>query len=405
MLASEGERRDFARRLGLFYGALFVLYGVQLPYLPVWLDWRGLSPQEIGLVSSLPLIIRLFATPSLAMAADRGQSHRRIVVLLAWIGLASSLLLPFAHGLWSILALVIVLLVAMPSTMPLAETVAMTGVRLAKLDYGRMRLWGSITFIVMNIAGGWALAAWGADVVVVMVVLGCAATVMAAHLLPAIPVAQAGGQTRIALPAAKPRPRLAETIALVSERRVALFLIAAGATQASHAVFYAFGVIHWRAQGLSAGTIGTLWAIGVVIEVALFAVSGRVVALAGAVGLLVLGGAAALVRWSVMAFDPALWVLVALQLMHGVTFGATHLGAMHVIERIVPPTQAGSAQALHATVTSGVAMGLALYLAGRLYGPFGGASYLAMAALGAIGLGAALQLGRALKCSAAGPLA
>lgn len=400
MLASEDDRRDFARRLGLFYGALFVLYGVQLPYLPVWLDWRGLTPEEIGLVSSLPLIVRLVATPSLALAADHGQSHRRIIVLLAWIGLAASLLLPLAHGLWPILALVIVLLVAVPSAMPLAETVAMTGVRLARLDYGRMRLWGSITFIVMNIAGGWALAAWGADSVVVMVVLGCALTVLAAHLLPSIPAAAdpsaSGG-------AGRARPGLAETVALLADRRVALFLVAAGATQASHAVFYAFGVIHWRAQGLSAGTIGTLWAIGVLIEVALFAVSGRLVAIAGAVGLLVLGGAAALLRWSAMAADPALWVLVVLQLMHGLTFGATHLGAMHVIERIAPPAQAGSAQALHATVTAGVAMGLALYLAGRLYGPFGGASYLAMAALGAIGLAAAALLGRELARSGRPP--
>lgn len=403
MLASEGERRDFARRLGLFYGALFVLYGVQLPYLPVWLDWRGLSPQEIGLVTALPLIIRLIATPWLAMAADRGQSHRRIVVQLAWIGLAAALALPLAHGLWPILGLVVVLLVALPSTMPLAETVAMTGVRLARLDYGRMRLWGSITFIVMNIAGGWALAAWGADVVVVMIVLGCVSTVAAAHLLPAIPVAS-DSDAPLATTAAGLRPGLAETVALLCDRRVALFLIAAGATQASHAVFYAFGVIHWRGQGLAAGTIGLLWAAGVVVEVALFAVSGRMVALAGAVGLLALGAAAAVLRWGVMAFDPGIGTLVVLQLVHGLTFGATHLGAMHVIERIVPASQAGCAQALHATVTSGVAMGLALYLAGALYGPFGGASYLAMAALAALGLGAAALLGRELKCCAAPPL-
>jgi PPP family 3-phenylpropionic acid transporter len=98
-----------------------------------------------------------------------------------------------------------------------------------------------------------------------------------------------------------------------------------------------------------------------------------------------------------MANDPGLGALIGLQLLHGLTFGATHLGGVHLVSRLVRPDRAATAQALHATVTSGIGMGGAVLIAGQLYGPFAGASYLAMTALCASGLVAALALERAMR--------
>ena len=96
-----------------------------------------------------------------------------------------------------------------------------------------------------------------------------------------------------------------------------------------------------------------------------------------------------------MAFDPPLAVLLPLQALHGLTYGATHLGAVHVMSRIVPPEQAGTAQALYASVTAGIAMGLATLLAGALFPQVGGLAYLAMSGLSLLGVAAALVLRRA----------
>jgi hypothetical protein len=90
-------------------------------------------------------------------------------------------------------------------------------------------------------------------------------------------------------------------------------LVATGLTQAAHALYYAFGAIHWRSLAIDEGIIGLLWSVGVLGEVALFAFSGRAVAIFGPVGLIVLGSAAAALRWAVTALDPPLGVLFAAQ--------------------------------------------------------------------------------------------
>src|SRR5204863_8498660 len=120
----------------------------------------------------------------------------------------------------------------------------------------------------------------------------------------------------------------------------------------------------------------------------------------GAAELVVLGAGAAVIRWLAMGFDPPLVLLVPLQLLHALTFGATHLGAMHFIGRVVPGAQAGTAQALYASVTSGIAMGGAMLVAGPLYAAYAGRAYWAMAALAAVGLIASLVLLKAKQHTA-----
>ena len=167
--------------------------------------------------------------------------------------------------------------------------------------------------------------------------------------------------------------------------------------QASHAVFYVYGVLHWRGLGLSATWTGVLWAIAVIAEIALFARSGAVLKVLSPLGLIALGGIAAVVRWIAMAFDPPLAALIPLQMLHALTFGATHIGTVHFISQNIPPERAGTAQALQASVTAGIAMGGATLLAGQLYGPIGAKAYLAMAILGAGALAAAALAHKRLR--------
>lgn len=392
-------------RVSVFFAALFLIYGVHLPYLPLWLEWRGLSPSEIGIVTSAPFFLRLIATPSLAYVADRNANHARMILVLSWLALASALLLSQMSGFWSILLSALVLAIAVYTIMPMTETVAIGGVRLG-LDYGRMRLWGSLTFIAASFAGGAAVDWAGSGVGIWLIALGCAVTVAAAYFLPSAgDVADrrrrhaARAETSTLEPPLSPvSPRRgidrATVLRLARHPVFIMFLVAIGTVQAAHATFYTFGAIHWRAGGMSSAWIGTLWAIGVITEVSLFAVSGRVVASMGPVGLMLIGAIAAVTRWAAMSVDPPLGWLVPLQILHGLTYGASHLGAIHFISRAVPEAAGGTAQAFYATLASGVLQGAATLLSGVLYASFGGGAYLAMALLAAIGLAAGLILAR-----------
>jgi PPP family 3-phenylpropionic acid transporter len=375
----------YAARLALFFAALFLGAGIKLPYLPVWLEWRGLTGPEIALVTAAPLFLRIVAGPLIAAAADWSGDRRRAAVLLAWASLAGVVALWSAHGFVPILVVAALLAIATAAIMPLAETLAMSGVRVAGLDYGRMRLWGSLSFIAAGFIAGVALDRAGASSILWLMVGGAILTALAAHALPA----EAGTE---GVKGTRPRFSRQDALALIADRRFQLFLLAAGAIQASHAVFYTFGVIEWRRQGLSPAWAGVLWAVGVGVEIGAFAVSRALVERVGAVGLLLAGAGAGLVRWTAMALDPPLAALLPLQALHGLTFGAAHLGALHVMATTVPQASAGTAQALYASVTAGIAMGLATVATGPLYAAWGGGAYLAMAGLAVLGLAGTLGL-------------
>lgn len=381
--------RSFAVPVALFYGALFVVYGTHIPFMPVWLDWRGLSPGEISIIVAAPLFLRLLVTPVIAMAADRDGTHRRYLVVLAWLSLAFVLALAASVSFWTILLFATLLMLCNSTIMPLIETIAVNGMRQRGLDYGRMRLWGSLTFVGASFAGGVVISAFGGGAGVWLVAFGCGLTVAAGHFLPEEERFEA------VIEPALPLWRGAALRDLLAQREFRFFLVAAGLVMSAHAAFFTFGILIWQKQGLSATWCGSLWAIGVFAEVLLFSVSGRVVRRIGAARLIALGAAASIIRWLAMAFDPPLAVLLPLQLLHGVTYGASHIGAIHFIHETVAREKQGTAQALYATMASGVAMGCSTLIAGWIYASGGSLSYLAMVVISIISLSAGLWLVKA----------
>jgi len=395
-------RRAFAVPVALFYGALFVVYGMYVPFMPVWLDWKGLTAEQISAVIAAPLFLRVLVTPAVAVAADRTGYHRTYLIRLAWAALGFVLLLAWSDSFLAIMAFAVALMISNSTIMPLIDTIAVQGVRLRGLDYGRLRLWGSLSFVAASFAGGVAITEFGGGAGIWLIAGGCALTLLAAYRVPDgsadSPLRTAGK----AMPIWKAR----EPRDLLAQREFRLFLIAAGLAQAAHATFFAFGTLLWQKQGLSAAWCGTLWAVGVFAEVLLFTFSGRVAAKFGAATLIAIAGGASVVRWLAFATEPSLVVLIPLQLLHGLTYGASHIGAMHFIHDAVPRDRAASAQALYATVSAGVAMGVATLIAGYVYAQGGPVAYVVMAGFAVVSLAAAVRLirvwdGGLLKAGAA----
>jgi PPP family 3-phenylpropionic acid transporter len=380
---------DGGRALGLrvsaLFAAIFFVAGNHLPYMPLWLAWVGLTPGEIGIITACPLFVRVAVTPAIAFAADRSGDHRRFLVALSWSVVGALFLLAGMRSFWPVLLCSLLVALAWTTIMPLTETIATQGVRTAGLDYGRMRVWGSISFICAALAGGLVVQHASPSAVIWVLVGASLAIVAAAHALPRpAPIASSGSHG--------PRLRLADALGLLGSRAFLLFLLAAGAVQAAHAAFYTFGTLHWSALGIPAPVAGILWAIGVVAEIFVFTLSDRAIRRVGPASIIAFAAAAAIVRWLAMAFDPPVPALALLQVLHGITFGATHIGAIHFMARFVPEGRVGTAQALYASATSGIILGGATLAAGPLYAAFGARAYIAMAMIAAAGLVAALAL-------------
>ena len=160
--------------------------------------------------------------------------------------------------------------------------------------------------------------------------------------------------------------------------------MAASLIQASHAVYYGFSALAWRADGFSGATIAALWALGVIAEIVLFATQGRLPPFIQPTVLLAAGGLGAALRWAVMAVDPPGIMLPLLQVLHALSFGATHLGALTFIVRHAPPGQAATAQG-YLSIAQGVAMAGSIALSGWLYDAFSSGAYAAMALLAIAG--------------------
>lgn len=379
-------------RFAIIYAALFMGAGTFLPYFPPWLESRGLSAAEIGLALGLTGLLRSFTMPLVAYAADRTG---RPVAVLRWLtGAAALVQLAYlwTDSFWPILAVLGVMTVIGPPILPMTEGLAMRVSAAGGMDYGRVRLWGSLAFIAANLGIGALLGALGPDVVVVVLSLSAGIQAWGYVTLreAALRTAPAGaGEAGV--------PSLAGVVRLVRAPAFLAFALAAGFGQASHAVYYAFGTLHWQAQGLDPLFIGALWALGVAAEVVLFWGAAGVVRRVPPAWLIGLGGAGAILRWGVLAFDPPAWALPGLQLLHAATFGLTHLGAMQFLVRAVPPGLTSTAQAVHAALASGVLMAGATMAAGVVYAGFGGLAYLAMAGLGVLACAAAAVGARCWK--------
>lgn len=378
---------SLAWRLGFLYAALFLVIGCYLPYMPVWLSWRTLSADQIAILLATPLYIRIVFTPVISFVADLLGSRRGIVIALAWGSLGSFALLWVSDGFWQMMLAIALLAVNWTTIMPLVETIAISGIRKSGLDYGRVRLWGSLTFIGASLAAGIVIQFRDAGTVLPMLMTATALLIFAAYLVPRdVEPKRQGSPVR--------RLRLRHAFALARAPLFLLFLLAAAMIQGSHALLYAFGSLHWRAQGFSGGTIGALWSIGVIAEVALFAVSGRLVSYVGSTRLMVLAGGAAVVRWAVLALDPPLLATGLVQTLHALSFGATHLAAIHFLTHAVPEDRSATAQGLYAAVVAGLVLGSVTIACGPLYEAYGGQAYAAMVLLAGIGTAAAALLGR-----------
>ncbi|MDP9137286.1 MAG: MFS transporter [Pseudomonadota bacterium] len=391
--------RQFSLRISLFYLTSFLVFGIFLPFFPLWLQARGLSSREIAIAMAAPMAARIVIVPLMTLAADRMGDRRLIVGVCALAALAALCAMPAASGFGALLLLAILYTGAMTPVTPIVESIAVEGASRLAVDYGRMRLWGSLSFIGGSIGAGVLLDAVTPSGVIWLLVGACALMVVSAGLLPGrarernIPKPSAAGLARFGA-------------ALFAAPQFLLFVVAAGAVMSSHAVFYAFGSVHWRTLGFDGPTIGLLWATGVAAEVALFAFAARLVAPIPAPLLLLGGAAGGVVRWTVTAIDPPLALLLPLQTLHALSFAATHLGAMKFLQSAVPAHLASFGQGLYFAVASGLFMGLALFAAGPLYAAFAGRAYLAMALLcagGAIfaaGLNRRWQGGLVVRASA-----
>ena len=354
-------------RLAAFYAALFILPGIQMPFFPVWLKAKGLDPRMIGIVLAVPMVARILAIPIVTRAADRRDAIRAAIVLACAASVAGYTAVGLSAGAVAILMAYTLTSLASTPVMPLAETYTLKGLAAQGRTYGPVRLWGSIAYIGGNFAAGFAADTMPAGDLIWLMVVAATLLALAASSLP-----------KLSSPPPESHAQSWRGSLLLRDPAFIAVLAAASLIQASHAFFYGFSAVQWRAAGFEGTTIAALWGLGVAAEIVLFAMQARLPSFFEPTVLLMVGACGAVFRWVGMALDPPAIMLPFLQVLHALSFGATHLGALMFLVRHVPPGRAATAQG-YLAITLGLAMAAATAVSGLLYDEFGSRAYLAMA--------------------------
>lgn len=373
-------------RLGLFYSAIFIGVGAGSPYMPLWFAERGLTGAQIGLILSLPMIARVFTAPLLAVWADSFRLRRTALVFLSLMVAAAYALmaLPLGFAGWTVVWFAASS--ALSTISPLTDVIALKRARRDGFNFGWPRGMGSVAFMVANVGMG-AILTWGSpDLVLVWITAAVGLTALGAHLLlPPDPVHEAGQ-------APSTSGGFAGIGALLRDPAFMTAALAAGLIQSAHAFYYGFSTLAWKDQGIPASMTGILWAGGVGVEVGFMWFLEPWRRRIGPRTLLLIGGFAAVARWTALAFSPPLWLLFPLQGLHALSYAAVFFASLQLAERLSSPANASAAQSINSALSSGVLMGLATLASGPLFDRFGAYGYLLMSAMAAIGVVCAFRL-------------
>ena len=372
--------RSDSSRVGLVLAAIFAASAINSAYLPLWFADHGLSAADIGAVLGAASLLRVVGGPGGGWVADRIGRRRAVLAAAAVLATAAAILLPALHGVGQFLLAAAALGMASALLAPLLDAVTLALAGAGRLDYGRTRAWGSVSYMLATAGGGALLAQGGSGLVPGLLAAGYAGAALFAMRLPDV---EAG-------------PRRSGGIrGLFRDRAFVLALVASALIQGSHAAYYSFAALHWRAAGIGDSTIGLLVAEGIVAEIALFVWGRDLVRRLGAARLTAIAAIACIVRWTALAFVTDVPLLALLQPLHAATFAFQHLSTMLVLARI-PPQRAGMAQTLMSAIGFSAATASLVWLTGQLYGSWHGLAFLPMAATGAAALLTVRPLMRAM---------
>lgn len=362
--------------LCLFFGTV----GLTEPYLNLYFRRLGFSGGQVGTLAAIQPGIAVLAPFLWTAWAEATGRARGLFLWNTWLaGLCFvPVLLSTSFGR---LAGVLTLFALIKTPLvPLANSLAFQALGPRRQQYAWIRVWGSLGYILAAVTGGALADRLGVRPVlggVVALLAGCGA------------VAGRALTGRVAAPPAPIREGLG---ALFQQPAFGVFLGATFLARATAGPYNAFFTIQLDELGISQAVAGQAWALGVMSEVGVMAAWPWLAARVGLERLLALAIGAHALRWWLLAGATHPGGLLAIQLLHGLTFGAFYLASVQLVDEMVRPDLRATGQGLYAAVVFGLGGVVGNALAGRLFDRMDRAGLYRVSALLAAGA-ALLSLG------------
>ncbi len=328
-------------RVTAFYLTFYMGPGAAVMFLPIWLSEKGVSPEQIGIINAVPIFVILAFNLIVGRLADRAKDWRQVIVIGALIGGIVPVGMFFVNEFWGILLFWTLAVVPGGAVGPVLDAAAMRLARRNGSDYGFMRAFGTLGFMLFNGLTGF-LVVWFGSWIFVPLFVGLTAlrAVLSLQLPPfRAPVEQA------TVAAVAPRPTAGRFLA-VAKPWFILPLFGFCMIYGTHFVLNAFAALLWKEQGVSEDIIGPLIALASASEAVMMFVWQRLGRRFTARNLILISALAATLRWVAMGFEPGVAMLVLLQMTHGITFALGFLGCVHFIANWTEEDIAAETQSL-----------------------------------------------------------
>jgi len=359
-------------RASIFHSTVFGSTGVASAYFAIWLSDKGITPDQIGIINAVPVLVLLFASMLIGRLADRASDWRVMIIWLSIIAGAGSLGFLFVSEFWGALLVFTLCYTPAGALVPVLDAATLRMTERRGSDFGFVRAWGTVGYTITAALTG-ALIGWLGAVVFVplFIVLSLLRTGLAFQL----PRFRAPEHT-----AAPARAATGPTLMSLMRPWFILPCVAFALIQSTHFFLGAMGALVWKVDGIAEGWFGPLIAISAAGEAVTMFFWRRIGARMSARTMLIIAGLVGVLRWFAMALSPALPVLFLLQALHAITLPFAYFGIMHFIANWADEDIAAEAQSFSSMLTQGFAV-VTLVLFGWLVGLIGGGAYFVAAGM------------------------
>jgi PPP family 3-phenylpropionic acid transporter len=336
----------------LYYGIL----GVFIPYLGMFLDHRGFNSVEIGYLLAILTFTKIFGPQLWASFADKSGRQLGIIRLGIVLSFGSFLLLPLITDFWLLATALALFSMFWTAILPQMEVLTLSSINKQINRYTKIRLWGSIGYIALVMLAGYLMESLTPDILVWLVLILLVVLLVVFYLIKQ-PSVGIEGQNKVT-------PFWQMTL----NRSFIGFFISALLLQVSFAPFYVFFTLYLQNLDYSGMQTGMFISLGVVAEIFIFMIAGRLIVEYGIKAILIGSLLLTALRWWVTGYYGDIWwVLALVQLLHAASFGLTHAASMQFIGHYFNSRQQSRAQALYVGGAFGAGGATGSLLAGFLW--------------------------------------
>ncbi|MFQ5345602.1 MAG: MFS transporter [Mariprofundus sp.] len=375
--------RQSLNRIRLFYAAYFAAMGLILPFFPVYLDSLKLDAAMIGFMTGLLALAKIIAPPWVGHTLDRRPENRvpRFIIIASCIAAVAALAMGLTLNLYLMAMIILLFGILWAAILPLTDGLSVSVSESGMADYGRLRVWGSIGFIITSLSGGIWLVGTNMSVFPVILSLLMLVLAFAARGFPGIqpPVNKYSDPSKFSMP-------------------FYLLLAIALIMQASHGAYYGFFSLYLDEAGFSGWQIGLYWSIGVIAEIILMWKWSRPLQQLAPGFVFTACLLLAALRWLGTGLITDAVLLLGLQLLHAASFAAFHVAAIAWVKRLAPNTRHGAAQGLYSAAGFGLGSTIGIMGCGLIASAFDySTAFYLCAGVAMLGIPLALLLPKAIR--------